>query len=188
MLREHSGPSPQFSLSANPHKQSRDAPPLDAATQKRVQANLAKLPSGAPEASAWMEVCDFTLSLDQGVHDDDHEEDAARRFELLFVCFYATCGGKALAYFADDSMRQPLGVMALPERESCEFIDDPPFNYEHALAVPPGAPLRSTWWLCPDTEKDTRSWMMKLNKEYDAARPATSHKQSFFASFLPGSH
>ena len=180
MLREHSGPSPQFPLSAEQNKPSRAAPPLDAATQRRVQANIAKLPAGPPEASAWMEVCDFTLSS-AGVQDDE-EEDAARRFELLFVAFYATRTGKLLAYFTDDSMQQPLGTMVLPKRESCEFIDDPPFNYEHALAVPPGVPLRSTWWLCPDTEKDTRSWMRKLNASVEelASRPrrATTHKQN----------
>ena len=31
--------------------------------------------------------------------------------------------------------------------------------------MPPGAPLRRTWWLCPDTEKDTRHWIRKLNRD-----------------------
>lgn len=160
LLREHSGPSPQHALPAA-SAVSKAPVELDAATQKRVSLNQSKLPGGNPTVTDWMEVCDFTLSSDLEPEDEE-DEDAARRFELLFVALYPS---RVLAYFTDETMRQPLGVLMLSKKPAAELLQDPPYNYEHAFAVPAGAILKHTWWLCPDTEADTKKWMRKINDD-----------------------
>ena len=85
----------------------------------------------------------------------------------MYVMLTAT---RVLEFYADEAdvgVSAPKASAALSSGAPARLLDDPPYNYEHAICVGATVPgmgeALGSWWLCPDTPAESKAWISMLN-------------------------